>query len=140
MLRVAPAIVVSPEFQVMFSVNSRQHDLGIVQTLPVLYDKYQLSIANAVLSVTPVRLFKVLVANFGKTLQRLAKHQFIRAVIPRPLAMRPTQLTAAEVLGIIYQGVRKSTDDFLADEQPAPNQPSKYTAVTPVKKDEQLKL
>lgn len=79
----------------MISVNSLQHGLRIVPSLSFIYEKYQLVIANGVVSVTPDRPFQLLVENMDKKPQRLAKHQDIKTVIPHPLAIFPTWIIAA---------------------------------------------
>ncbi|CAN8071373.1 unnamed protein product, partial [Agarophyton chilense] len=76
-LRVASSVTIPPESQVMVSVNSRQHGLQVVQPLPSLYEKFQLTVANGIVQVTPNSPFRVLVANLGKAPQTLAKNQVI---------------------------------------------------------------
>lgn len=91
----------------MVSVNSRQQCLRIFQSLLALYEKYQISIASDVVSVTPDPHFQVLVANFSKKPYLLAKPQAIGSMTPHPLKTLPTQVRATKVLGITNQDVGK---------------------------------
>lgn len=88
--------------------------------------------------VTLDRPFQVLVANLGKTPQRVTKHKVIGSVIVHPLAGLPKWVTAVEILGSTTQDVENSTVDVLADDRPALNRTPEVAFVTTAEKDEHL--
>ncbi|CAN8070210.1 unnamed protein product [Agarophyton chilense] len=101
-LHVAASLCVSPESQMMVNVTSRKHGLRVLQPLSSLYDRHSLAIANGFVHVEPNQPFHVLIANLVNVPQYLVKNQVIRYVMPHPIAIVPTKLTAADVLGLVH--------------------------------------
>ncbi|CAN8069907.1 unnamed protein product [Agarophyton chilense] len=101
-LRVAASLCVPPESQMMVKVTSRQHGSRVLQPLSSLYDRHSLAIANGIVHVEPNHPFHVLIANLGTVPQYLVKNQVIGSVMPHPIAMVPTKLTAGDVLGLVH--------------------------------------
>ncbi|CAN8076686.1 unnamed protein product [Agarophyton chilense] len=101
-LRVAASLCVLSESQMMVKVTSRQHGLRVLQPLSSLYERHSLAIANGIVHEKLNQPFHVLIANVGTVPQYLVKNQVIGCVMPHPIAMVPTKLTAADVLGLVH--------------------------------------
>ena len=72
----------------------------LVQPNDALYANHSIAPTNGVVQTTPGVLFQILVANFGKHRKSLVKNQVLGTLLPHPVAMYPSNVMLASVLGL----------------------------------------
>ena len=97
----------------------------MVEPNPQLYAKHRISISNGVVHLSPLREFRVLVANFSSASKRLSKNQVVGFVTPHPWAMIRTAMPLDAVPAAeFYEGV----PPLRSDDSPRATSPSTESA------------
>ena len=103
-VRVAMNVVLSPETQTWVTVTTKRHGLAVIQLNDDLYHRESISATNGIVQVTGrTGFFRVLVANFGRTLRSLAKNQVIGTLLSHPTAILPTKMSFEDVVGMVRE-------------------------------------
>ena len=111
---------VQPGTQTWVEVRTRHHGVGIVEPLPMLYERYAMAAANGVVSTEPEKPFRILVANFSNSVRYIKRNQVVGHVLPHPQTMSPSRLHTSEMLGIVESTspITSDIEDEDPDEQP----------------------
>ena len=81
-LKVSRAVNFPAGTQAWEYVTNARSGLSVVESNPQLYAKHRVSISNGVVHLSPLREFRVLVANFSAATKRLSKNQVVGFVTP----------------------------------------------------------
>lgn len=87
-----------------WSTQSRTDFLVIqVQPYPNLFDKHELICMNEVAQVEPVKIFWLLIANFGNQSHQALKRQVVASVPINHTRLGKSTLTKRKVLDMVYE-------------------------------------
>ena len=109
-IRVSEKTELPPESQTWSAVTSQRHGVMVIQPNDALYANHHIAPTNGVVQTTPGVRFHILLENCGKYPKILVKDQAIETIFQHPIAMYPSNVMLADVLGV----PKPSTDETIA--------------------------
>ena len=98
--RISEKTELPPESQTWVTVTSQRNGVMVVQPNDALYANHSIAPTDGVVQTTPGVPFHILVAKFGKHRKSLTKNQVLGSLLPHPVAMYPSNVMLADVLGL----------------------------------------
>ena len=99
-----------PRSQTWIEVVSKHHGVGVVEPLPLLYERQSIALANGIVQTMPGQKFRILIANFSDHVRAVQRNQVVGHVLPDPQALAPSKMHTGAMLGIMENTSPISSD------------------------------